>query len=163
MYLLLSITCFACKSKKQIAQAKESNSSIELKKIEETTTEPTASAINFIKVSELSEVLAEAEKQNKWIYLDVGAKWCVPCQIMKKEVYTNKETVKVINDNFIPYQVEIDKGEGPDLKLIFEIKAVPTLLFIDSRGRMKLKKESALSHTGLINYAKEALALKGEN
>lgn len=161
--LLLLCWLAACKSSKKATSDIDPSIKKEEKidKSEEEVAEPIA--VQFFKAKELAEVLAEADKANKWIYLDIGAKWCVPCQLMKKEVYTNPETVKIINENFIPYAVEIDKNEGPDLKLIFDIKSVPTLLFVDSKGRVKLRRESGLSHSSLIAYAKEAIILKAAN
>ena len=110
----------------------------------------------FDKSPLLGEVLARAEKENKWIYIDMSAKWCAPCQIMKRDVYTNEETSDYFNENFITYLVDVEKAEGPDLKLIFEVKSYPTLLFIDFKGREMLRKESAVSASGLMSFGQEA-------
>ncbi len=110
----------------------------------------------------LSDALEEANKQGKWIYMDVGAKWCTPCQMMKKEVYSNKETADFFNKNFVNYLVDGEKNEGPDLRVIFNIKSYPTLLFIDGKGREMLKMESSLSNSALISFGKDALAKKSK-
>jgi thiol:disulfide interchange protein len=157
LLVIMLLVTFGCSSRKKIIDKEDNISNIEdIEKVEEN-----KYAINFIKAELLSDVLTRAEKEDKWIYLDLGAKWCLPCKLMKQEVYSNKETVQIINENFIPYMVDVEKGEGPDLKLIFEIKSYPTLLFIDSKGKVKLRKESSLSGTGLISFAKEAIVMKG--
>jgi thioredoxin-related protein len=156
LILIMIFLTLGCSSNKKKQNTEEASSN----KGEQEITIEKKYAVDFIKAELLSEVLEKAEKQDKWIYVDLGAKWCLPCRIMKQEVYTNKETVKILNENFLSYMVDIEKGEGPDLKLIFDIKSYPTLLIIDSKGKVKVRKESALSGTGLISFAKQALEMK---
>lgn len=111
----------------------------------------------FSELPELSQVLDEAQKTGKKVYLDVGAEWCVPCKLMKRDVYTHKETADFFNENFINYMVDIDKNEGPDLKLIFDIESVPTLLWLNPKGGIIHKKEGACYQKDLIQNAKIAL------
>lgn len=115
---------------------------------------------DFVNAPLLSDVLAMAKEQNKWIYMDVGAKWCVPCQLMKRDVYTHQQTADFFNEHFILYLVDGESNEGPDLRLIFDIKSYPTLLFIDEKGRAMLKIESALGTTALMELGQSALTKK---
>jgi thioredoxin-related protein len=92
--------------------------------------------------------------------LDVGAKWCVPCQLMKRDVYTHQTTADYFNEHFIPYLVDGESNEGPDLRLIFDITSYPTLLFIDEKGRPMLKIESALTTSALMEFGKSAVEKK---
>lgn len=118
-------------------------------------------SIKFIDSPLLANVLSIAEKENKWIYMDVGAKWCAPCQQMKKNIYTDKTVSDYFNENFISYLVDAEKNEGPDIKLIYNISSYPTLLFIDSKGREMLRKEGGMSLSSLMEYGIEAVTLKG--
>lgn len=111
----------------------------------------------FSQFPELSLVLDEAKLTGKMVYLDIGADWCTPCKLMKRDVYTHKETADFFNENFINYMVDIEKNEGPDLKVIFEIESVPTLLWLNDKGRVIHKKEGACYQKDLIDQAKTAL------
>lgn len=171
VYLIIFISILqSCSSSKKIARNKEEKPKKEISiteiKAEETKIDSNiilepfenekAFRFDFEKSALLGDVLAKAEKENKWIYIDMSAKWCAPCQIMKRDVYTNEEIADYFNENFITYLVDVEKGEGPDLKLIFEVKSYPTLLFIDYKGRQMLRKESALSASGLLIFGQEA-------
>ena len=66
----------------------------------------------------------EKTKKGKWI-VDIWAVWCGPCKLMKKEI---EEAAKSISDKINFAKVNID--ENYNLAQKFEIRAVPTLLFI---------------------------------
>lgn len=151
------------KSKKEISLSEKNvdENKVDTNIILEPFEDEKAFRFEFDKSTLLGDVLARAEKENKWIYIDMSAKWCAPCQIMKRDVYTNEEIAEYFNNNFITYLVDVEKGEGPDLKLIFEVKSYPTLLFIDYKGRQMLRKESALSASGLMSFGMEAKRTKG--
>lgn len=113
--------------------------------------------IHFESNKTLSEVLDKAKADNKLVYVDIGTKWCLPCQLMKEDVYTDVELGAYMNDRFINYLVDAEKGEGPDLKIMFDVKSYPTLLFIDYRGRVVARKTGAAYHRELKALASEAL------
>jgi thiol:disulfide interchange protein len=152
---LLCLVIFACKSSKKIRQAAPDK---------EKTDPPAVNKIlfDFVDAPLLAEVLAEAKKEKKWIFMDIGAKWCAPCQLMKRDVYTHKETAAFFNKNFILYLVDGEKNEGPDLRIIFDVKSYPTLLFIDENGKPWLRMESGIGASALMEYGQSALVKKKE-
>jgi len=79
---------------------------------------------------------------------------------MQRDVYTNDEMATLFNTNFINYRVDADSSEGPDLKLIYDIHVIPTLLFLDAKGKVILRKEGAAYPTELKKIALEALSLR---
>lgn len=113
---------------------------------------------DFVDQQAFTDVLSLAEQKNKLIYVDMSAKWCVPCQLMKRDVYTDKETADFFNANFVNYLVDAEVGEGPDLKVIFGVEEFPTLLFVNSKGRVIHKKVGGTYQRDLIAFAKEAMA-----
>ncbi len=62
--------------------------------------------------------LAEAKKQDKPILLLLGAAASPACEQMNRESFSDAETAKLINDNYIP--VISDRDERPDLDLLFQ-------------------------------------------
>lgn len=114
-------------------------------------------AFDFKSDKYLGNVLDIAKSQNKPVFVDINAKWCAPCKLMQRDVYTHKETAQFFNENFINYKVDIELNEGPDLKLIYNIKTIPTLLWLDEKGREIYRKEGACYHSELLNNASIAL------
>ncbi len=82
------------------------------------------------------ELKAKAEKENKLIFMDAYAEWCGPCKKMAKDVFTQKEVGDYFNKHFVNVKMDMEKGEGIGLSNDFGIQAYPTLLFINSEGKV---------------------------
>lgn len=89
------------------------------------------------------EILQIAKKENKLIFMDAYAVWCGPCKWMAANIFTNDTVADYFNKTFICVKVDMEKGEGRVLGKKFEVKAYPTLLFIDTAGALIHKKVGA--------------------
>ncbi|MCX6286839.1 MAG: thioredoxin domain-containing protein [Bacteroidetes bacterium] len=83
-----------------------------------------------------ADILAMAKKENKLIFMDAYASWCGPCKWMSANIFTNDTVADFYNKNFICAKYDIEKGEGVKLAQQYQVRAYPTLLFINSEGRM---------------------------
>jgi thiol-disulfide isomerase/thioredoxin len=105
------------------------------------------------------DVLQEARKQNKPIFLDVYTSWCAPCKQMDKFVFTAKEVGNKYNAAFINYKIDAEKGEGITLAGQFNVKAYPTYLFLDPQGYPVHRVEGYFDVVPFIAEADRAVAL----
>ena len=113
--------------------------------------------IKFRMETQFANVLEEAKMENKLVFIEFYADWCMPCKMMEKEVFSNNEIGKFFNKEFINIKVDTEKDNGPDMAAIFEVHALPTLLFVDEIGRVVERQEGALYHTDLQLLAEKAL------
>lgn len=105
-----------------------------------------------------SEVVAEAKKQNKPIFVDAYTTWCGPCKWMTANVFSNKEVGDYFNQNFINYKFDMEKGEGPVFARNNGIKAYPTLLFFDKNEKEIHRVLGAKPADQFITVGKDAKA-----
>ena len=63
------------------------------------------------------EALAQAKAENKLIFLSVGYATCYWCHVMERQVFSNPEIAKQMNEGFI--NIKIDREERPDLDDIY--------------------------------------------
>ena len=104
------------------------------------------------------ELLKEAKKQNKPIFIDFYTKWCGPCKVMAKGTFTKPEVGDFYNKNFISYKVDAEVGEGPELAKKYRIKGYPTLVFINNEGKTVIDNAiGAKNVEQLINLGRKAL------
>ncbi len=127
------------------------------KKTSSTTLPTSKSGVQFVKSKTLTAVLEEAERKDKLVFVDFYTDWCMPCKLMDQDVFTDKQVKNFFDDNFISYKVNAEKGNGVNLATVFEIRAYPTLLFLNDKGQVVEKKEGALYPTGLLQFAQRAL------
>ncbi|MEY4902327.1 MAG: hypothetical protein RLZZ292_142 [Bacteroidota bacterium] len=145
-FLLLSLSCAIKKqagktTTYETVDAKEGN----------------AMLVNFLNNPSLDPILEQAKQSNKLVFLDFYATWCTPCKVMDKEVFTNKATADFLNKNFVCYKVDGEKGNGGTLKLVYNINAYPTLLFLDQNGNILTRNEGSMSSSDLKALAEKAM------
>jgi len=94
--------------------------------------------IRFIEDKPWQELLTQAGKDNKLIFLDCYTTWCAPCKAMAKEVFPLPEVGNFMNANFINTKFDMEKGEGIDLNKKYKkyIPGYPTYLLINAKGEV---------------------------
>ncbi|WP_321280997.1 thioredoxin family protein [Marinifilum fragile] len=92
--------------------------------------------INFEKTT-FDEALAKAKQENKMIFMDCYTTWCGPCKRLANDIFTLEEVGSFYNDHFINLKMDMESDEGKNLLKKYQVKAFPTLLWLDSKGRMQ--------------------------
>lgn len=115
--------------------------------------------IDFVESGDLDSAIKYARSQYKLLFLDMYTSWSEPCQIMKDEVYTDKEAAQFFNKNFVNYRIDAEKGEGPKLVTKYGVRDYPTLLILNARGEVIHRNVSAISPQDLIKFGKEGLEM----
>lgn len=100
-----------------------------------------------------SQVMAEARRQNKPIFVDVYTTWCGPCKLMAAQAFPNARVGEKMNANFISYKIDAEKGEGSIIAKRYGVQAFPTSLFIGSDGRLIRR---TLGYSGIDTFLAEA-------
>lgn len=81
---------------------------------------------------EWKKAVKQAKKEKKLIFVDCYTSWCGPCKTLAKEVFTKDEAADFFNPNFVNLKLDMEKdADGVALKDKFDIKAFPTLVFVD--------------------------------
>lgn len=105
----------------------------------------------------LSDILEQAKKEKKLVFVDNYATWCAPCKLMDKTVFSDPATATFFEKNFLSYKINVEKNNGPTIKLLYSIETLPTLLFLDTEGNVIIKAENSIGITELNELAKEAV------
>jgi thiol:disulfide interchange protein len=153
LILFIGICFFACNSTKKTTTTIVTN---------EETTETTEATVtwNFASNAQinLNDILAKAKAEKKLVFVDTYATWCGPCKLMDRNVFTHSPTADFFNKNFISYKVNIEKDNGPTLQVLYEVSALPGLLFLDANGNLLVKEQNSITISQLKNLADRAIA-----
>ncbi len=104
------------------------------------------------------EALAEAEKQEKIIFVDAYAVWCGPCKRMSKEVFTDDAVGEFYNKHFVNVKMDMERGEGLEFRKKYPVSAFPTLFYIDYTGEVVQRVRGARPVDGFIEVGRAALS-----
>lgn len=115
--------------------------------------------MNFIKTADIDYVRSLAVKQDKLIFIDFYADWCLPCKMMDEEVFSDNDVQEYLNKHFISVKVEADKGAGYQLATRYLVEGYPTLLFLDQDGKELTRKLGAAFHRELYGLGDDAISI----
>lgn len=117
----------------------------------------TKRGIQFAKGS-WSEILELAKKENKPIFVDCFTVWCGPCKMLSAEVFTNPDVADYFNANFINVKIDMEKGEGIQLKEKYQVSAFPTLLYLDKNGEVLNRIVGAMPADKFLEESKKGMS-----
>jgi len=103
------------------------------------------------------ELKKEALAKNKPFFIDCYTTWCGPCKRMASEVFPKPEVTDFYNTNFIAYQVDMEKGEGPKLAKDYIVQYYPTFLFFNAKGELVHKSVGGMPPKTFIEEGKKGL------
>ncbi|WP_460915096.1 thioredoxin family protein [Spirosoma areae] len=99
------------------------------------------------------DVLAEAKRQNKPVFVDFYTTWCPPCRRMAREAFPNETVGAKFNDHFINYQVDAEAGEGFRLAKQYAVASYPTALYLIPSGEIVHR---GVGYAGVVAMVKQA-------
>ncbi len=82
-------------------------------------------------ISSAKKMSAETEKP---ILLFFTADWCVPCRIMKREVFADKDIAQVINKTLIPLMIYANEAGSDELFEQYNVGGTPVTIIINEKG-----------------------------
>lgn len=97
----------------------------------------------------LETALIQAQNENKFVLVNfTGSDWCIWCQRLSNEVFTQKEFENFAKENLVLVKIDfpknIEQSNGTRLynqKLLqqFAVKGFPTIFILDKNGNMRLR------------------------
>lgn len=94
------------------------------------------------------QILDKAKRENKYIFVDCFATWCVPCKKMDQEIYPSEKVGKYMNDKFISVKLQMDTSKNDndsirsryatahDFQEQYHVNVYPTYLFFSPDGKI---------------------------
>ncbi|MFI5452917.1 thioredoxin family protein [Pedobacter sp. UC225_61] len=112
--------------------------------------------ISFIEHT-FSIALKKAKAERKFIFVDAYATWCGPCRQLKVTTFKDAKVADFFNTNFVNVGLDMEKGEGINLALKWDVQEYPTLLILDYNGKVVFRSIGYLNAKQLIDFGKQVL------
>lgn len=115
------------------------------------------SQINFQHDIPLSKAIELAQKENKKIFIDVYATWCGPCKFMSNTTFQDSTIGVYMNEQFINVKIDGEKPNGAEYGQKYQVRAYPTLIFLNPDGTLIRKEAGAYGVDDFIPFVEMSL------
>jgi thiol-disulfide isomerase/thioredoxin len=102
---------------------------------------------------DIEDAIKLAKTQNKNVFVDTYAPWCVPCKRMDK-VFREKKLANFFNEHFINVKINMDEPAGQQMNQVYNVIFLPTLLFINTDGYAVHRSEKEMSASELLRLGR---------
>ncbi|NIS38300.1 thioredoxin fold domain-containing protein, partial [Candidatus Saccharibacteria bacterium] len=95
------------------------------------------------------KTIQTAKANNKPVMIDFYADWCIPCKELDQFTFSDSRVIE-LSKNFTMIKADLTKSQSPEVKALqkkYEIKGVPTLVFLNRKGK-------EIEETRVVNYIK---------
>lgn len=94
---------------------------------------PSNEIVWSVDMNEAQELATDSDKK---IMLFFTGSWCVPCRIMKREVFADREVTKAVNTHLVPVMIDIDDPNAKELVRHYNIGTTPITIFTNQQGEV---------------------------
>ena len=101
--------------------------------------------------------LETAKKENKLVYLFIGADKCKHCERFKKQTLSNKELIKEMKEEYVLLYMSRDQHDIPDK---FELFGVPFHYFLTPEGKIIAEVQGSRELAGWYDVLDEIDLMK---
>lgn len=154
--LLLAAACDS--SKKTTSTSRPKPKSKPKTEVPAATTTFTVGGVIFQNSALLSPILEKAQKEKRPVFVEMHASWCAPCKVLEEDVFTQKPTFSYLNTHFLNFRADFDAENGQTIASIYEVKSLPTILFLDPKGVVLERKTGGLTFSEIKRMGDSALA-----
>jgi thioredoxin-related protein len=107
-----------------------------------------AEEVNFIN-DNVRAAIDRAAAEGKLVFLDFWADYCSPCKLMEKYTFTDPSVIERMNGSYVPVRINIETFDGYDLKAQYNVKLLPTIIVLNSKGKQVARFEESMSGSKL--------------
>ena len=76
----------------------------------------------------------QSAQSDKPIILFFTGKWCVPCKVMKRQVWADDQVIKTVNSEFIPVTINVDDPDNAAILVRYNVGSTPITIVTDPNG-----------------------------
>lgn len=87
-------------------------------------------ADNMVEAQEL------AKDSDKNLMLFFTGAWCVPCRVMKREIFADSDVAKSINATIVPVIIDVDSPDAKEIVERYQAGVTPLVIFTDYEGEV---------------------------
>lgn len=97
----------------------------------------------------------QAAQADKPIILYFTGKWCVPCRIMKRQVWADEQVAATVKENFIPVAIDVDNPDDAAVMERYKVVGPPVTIITDSEGNVLQWHAGGIGKADFLNWLEQ--------
>lgn len=97
-----------------------------------------------------------AVQMEKPTILFFTATWCVPCRIMKREVWADKQVEDLVNADFTAVTIDVDDPKARSERDRYRITSTPVTIIVDGKGNVLDRVEGGMNKESFLSMLAKA-------
>lgn len=89
--------------------------------------------------------------------------WCVPCRIMKREVWADEQVKTLVNADFVPVAIDVGNADNAAVLARYGIKGAPVTIVADAEGNALDWRSGGISKAEFLTLLDLSSAPGGED
>lgn len=104
------------------------------------------------------DAVTKADDEHKLMFVDVYTTWCGPCKALKARTFPDENLGKYFNKHFTSVALDAERGEGLQFAQKYNVGAYPTMIVLDTKGRVVATILGYKTPEQLLKFGKETVA-----
>ncbi|QDU58847.1 thioredoxin family protein [Aeoliella mucimassa] len=97
----------------------------------------------------------QAAASGKPMVLYFTGQWCVPCRVMKRQVWADDEVKTAVNADFVPVMIDVDDPQDESLVARYNVRGTPITIITDSAGNALRWRVGGISKAEFLELLRE--------
>ncbi len=78
--------------------------------------------------------------------------WCVPCRIMKRQVWADEEVASLVNKRFIPVSIDVGRRDDAAVMVRYNVSGAPVIIITDPQGNVLRWRAGGLGKSEFVEF-----------
>ncbi len=91
-----------------------------------------------------------AAREGKLYFVHFTATWCMPCQWMEQNTFTDPALSDYVNAHYLAVKMDFDSKEAEKYKKLYNVVSLPSMLIFNTKGDLIDRHDASLDATALL-------------
>lgn len=110
--------------------------------------------------TDLQKALAKAAQEKKYVFVEVYADWCGPCQHMEKTTWQDPKVIATLANDYVPLKIDADKD--PATASQYGVESLPTMMLLTAEGTPFAQRLGYMSANSVMEFLDESSQLEAK-
>ncbi|MCP4945373.1 MAG: DUF255 domain-containing protein [Planctomycetaceae bacterium] len=97
----------------------------------------------------------QATESSNPMLLFFSGKWCVPCRIMKRNVFADQQVMTSVNSGFVPVAIDVNRAEDAALLARYNVVGPPITIVTDHHGTVLRWRAGSLTKREFLEFLRD--------